>query len=281
MPAGRLFSVITPCFNGRAWLPLCAASVADQGVPVEHLVQDGGSTDGTAAWCAGRPEIAFRQAPDAGMYDAVNRGLDRAGGEFCAYLNCDEQYLPGALARVAEEFRRHPEAEVIFADAVVVWPDGAFLARRQALLPQALHTRLSGNLAVLTCATFFRREVFARRGIRFDAQWRTLGDGIWVLRLLAAGVRLRVLRHTTSAFTETGVNLGAGAANVAEAARLRATVPAPLRALTPLVVAHYRLRKLLHGLYRPGPLAYDVYTPASPGRRRRFEVARAGSRWRR
>lgn len=100
------------------------ASVADQAVELEHIVQDAGSDDGTLDWlCADRRVKAFVEA-DRGMYDAVNRGLRRARGEILAYLNCDEQYLPGALLAVRDYFDRHPGVEVVFAD-LSWWTGGA------------------------------------------------------------------------------------------------------------------------------------------------------------
>ena len=54
------------------------------------------------------------------MYDALNRGLRRARGEICAHLNCDEQYLPGTLNRVAAIFEAQPEIDIVFGDALVV-----------------------------------------------------------------------------------------------------------------------------------------------------------------
>ena len=86
------------------------ASVADQGVEAEHIVQDACSNDGTLEWLLTDPRVKAFSEKDAGMYDAVNRGLRRASGEILSYLNCDEQYLPGALPHaVAAYFERHPE----------------------------------------------------------------------------------------------------------------------------------------------------------------------------
>ncbi len=103
------------------------------------------------------------------MYDAVNRGLRRANGEIFAYLNCDEQYLPGALSAVERFFAARPEVDVAFADAVVVDSRGEYVCERRALLPQRAHSHVSGNLAFLTCATFFRRRIL-------DGEKRTLLD---------------------------------------------------------------------------------------------------------
>src|SRR6266545_4953478 len=120
------FSVITPSFNPSPWLPLCLASVADQGVDVEHIVQDAGSTDGTLDWLRHDARVKLFVERDGGMYDGVNRGLRRAGGDILAYLNCDEQYLPGCLQTVQSFFSAHPQTEVVFAGSIVTDGEGGY-----------------------------------------------------------------------------------------------------------------------------------------------------------
>ena len=110
------FSIITPSFRNSDWLKLCIASVADQqDVELEHIVQDSCSDDGTQDWLPHDPRVKAFIEKDGGMYDAVNRGYRRATGDILAYLNCDEQYLPGALAAVREFFEANPEVEVALA----------------------------------------------------------------------------------------------------------------------------------------------------------------------
>ena len=113
------FSIVTPSFNQSHWLKLCVASIADQqGVELEHIVQDAGSDDGTLTWLPQDARVQAFVETDAGMYDAVNRGLRRATGDILAYLNCDEQYLPGALASVARFFQTHPEVDLVRAQVL-------------------------------------------------------------------------------------------------------------------------------------------------------------------
>src|SRR5258708_5193184 len=83
------FSARTPSFRNSQWLKLCVASVADQGVELEHIVQDAGSDDGTLDWLPRDPRVKPFVESDQGMYDAINRGLRRANGEILSYLNCD------------------------------------------------------------------------------------------------------------------------------------------------------------------------------------------------
>ena len=109
------FTIITPSFGQLDHLACCIASVADQeGVEVEHIVQDGG-TKGFADFAKqmaqqwpnrnGYKRIMVSEQ-DGGMYDAINRGLKRAKGKVCAYLNCDEQYLPGVLSMILASFQK-------------------------------------------------------------------------------------------------------------------------------------------------------------------------------
>src|SRR6202789_4552954 len=109
-------SIITPSYRNSEWLKLCIASVADQqGVEIEHIVQDSCSDDGTQNWLPGDKRVKAYIEKDAGMYDAVNKGFRRATGDILAYLNCDEQYLPGGLKAIHNFFEAHPNIEVVLA----------------------------------------------------------------------------------------------------------------------------------------------------------------------
>jgi len=272
------FSIVTPSFNQSAWLQLCVASVADQDVAKEHIVQDAGSTDGTLDWLAADQRVIAMVEKDRGMYDAINRGLRKARGPLLAYLNCDEQYLPGALAMVQAHFDRHPETDVLFADAVVVDTDGQYLWHRKVQVPGRWHTALF-PLSTLTCATFFRRRVVEELGVWFDPEWRYCGDSVWVRALLRAGVRMAALGRFTSVFTHTGENLSLRPEVGAEAARYYAEAPAWSRGCRPVVLAHHRMRRWLAGGYRQAPFQFSLFTPSQPTRRTERTVEQPTSRW--
>ena len=261
------FSIITPSFRGSDWLKLCIASVADQCVEVEHIVQDSCSDDGTLEWLPRDPRVKAFVEKDAGMYDAINRGLRRASGEILACLNADEQYLPGTLAAVDDCFRQHPEAEVVFGDVLVVGRDGGYLRSRQASVPRRYHTWVSDNLSISSCGTFFRRSLIEKRGLFFDPRLQSLGDVVWMLKLIEQRVPMKLLGQFTSVFAETGQNFGWGPRTKEERAGLVATAPAWSRGVRPLIVLHYRLRRLLAGHYFQKPFRYSLYTLASPAAR--------------
>jgi glycosyltransferase involved in cell wall biosynthesis len=187
-----MFSIVTPSRNNSDWLKLCIASVADQTEQVEHLVEDGASTDGTLEWLLSDGRVSPRSQPDRSMYDAINRGLGRASGDILGYLNCDEQYLPGALSKVRKFFEENPDVEILFGDAVVVDSRGEFICYRKTVTPHLLHTWVNGNLSIFTCATFFRRSLL-ERGLTFNPNVRMVGDTEWLLRVIASGAKMALL----------------------------------------------------------------------------------------
>ena len=273
-------SVVTPSFNMLGYLRRSCASVADQaGATHEHLVIDGGSTDGTPEWLTEHPEIAGVVEHDLGLYDAVNKGFRRARGELLSHLNCDEQYLPGALAFVREYFGRHPEVDILFGDALVIRPDGSLIAFRKGFAP-LLPVILSGPLYLFTAAMFVQRRVIAA-GEVYDSSYRNVGDVEFVTRLLRKGYTVRHVRRYLSAFTMTGNNLGTYTDRSTEVRRARSQAPWWIRRLRP----GWRLvgwgTKLTTGAYsQGGPIEYDVYTSDDARERTPFVVQRASWRWR-
>ena len=117
-----LLTVVTPCLNAASTLPEALASVP-AGDAIEHVVVDGGSTDGTVELLGAAPGVRFVSEPDRGLSDAMNKGVAMARGEWIGWLNADDYYLPGALERVVAALAQHPDALWITAPCLIV--DGA------------------------------------------------------------------------------------------------------------------------------------------------------------
>jgi glycosyltransferase involved in cell wall biosynthesis len=258
-------SVITPSFRNSSWLKLCISSVADQGIDVEHIVQDSCSDDGTQEWLPNDKRVKAFIEKDSGMYDAINRGLRRATGDVMAYLNCDEQYLPGALKSVAEFFQQNPNIDVAFGDCIIVDKDGDYICSRKMLMPLRNHIMVS-HLPTFSCATFFRRSII-ERGFYFDTKWRDIGDADWVLRLLKTNVPMGLLHQFTTTFADIGTNMGLAANSYKERKILRSGAPVWARWFKPLVVTHHRARRLFSGAYFQKPFGYAIYTTESSNKR--------------
>ncbi len=273
-------SIVTPSFRSAQWLPLCIASVADQaGVVIEHIIQDSCSDDGTQEILAREKRVRAFVEKDQGMYDAVNRGLARAEGEVLAYLNCDEQFLPGALKAVADYFQAHPEIDAVVSDTIVTDAAGEYLCHRCALVPGKYQMWV--RFPVLTCALFLRRRVFQEMGIHCDTTWRALGDWVWVMEMLRRGVKFGLLPEMTSIFTDTGDNLCLRPTGVQERARKWAMAPAWVRLMKHLFVLQYRLQLAARGAMNRKPFDYSLYTLQSPGQRVNRRALHPTSFWER
>ncbi len=185
-----LVSVVTPSLDQAAFIEATMRSVLEQDYPrVEYLVLDGGSTDGSVAiieryadrlayWCSER---------DDGQSAAVNRGWAMARGDILAYLNSDDLYEPGALARAVRFFTEHPEVGVAYGACALFEPDGT------TAVPEPpdfdLSRLLLGNY-IAQPSTFLRRSVIEGVGA-LDVRLRYCMDyDLWV-RAAVAGVVLR------------------------------------------------------------------------------------------
>lgn len=272
------FSIVTPSFRNSAWLKLCIASVADQqGVELEHIVQDSCSDDGTADWLPKDSRVKAFIEKDAGMYDAVNRGYRRATGDILAYLNCDEQYLPGGLKAVHDFFEANPKIEIVLAHTLIVDSKGQYMCHRHLMVPHPWHVWF--RFRMLTSSVFIRRKVIQERGLYFDTHWRDLGDFHWALALLKNKVPMAVCDALVATFTDTGENMNLRPNAIREKNETRVLVPRWIRALKPLVIFHHRLRRMAAGHFKLPPMSYEIYTLESPNQRVKFYVAKPTAVW--
>jgi glycosyltransferase involved in cell wall biosynthesis len=271
-----LFSIVTPSFRQLDWLKRCVRSVADQSVEHEHIVQDAGTGPQLDEWVSASSPARLFVERDKGMYDAVNRGFARASGEIFAYLNCDEQYLPGALAAVAEIFARRPEIDLLAADYLIVDPTGNLRSYHRAT-PLRRSMILTDHLYDYSCALFYRRRLWNAAG-GFRPELRDAGDAEWVCRALAAGARTACLNRYTSTFSLTGGNMSLGDNARDERLKLRAQNPGWMQMAAPLLREYRHVEKLLRGGYSSGPIQYDLYREPDDHQRTRFVCEKPSSR---
>jgi glycosyltransferase involved in cell wall biosynthesis len=276
------FSVITPSYRQLGILSSCIASVADQkGVSIEHIVQDGG-TEGFGDFAKkmakrwpdrpGYRRVMISET-DQGMYDAINKGLKKASGDICAYLNCDEQYLPGVLELVLRRFLVSPGTDLFLGDVVVVDGKGEPICLRKMVRPTLAHT-WTCHFAGLTAGIFFRRSI-VDKGLFFDTSYRAAADAEWYVRLLRAGLHVKTLGEITSVFAEDGGNLGMSPGARCERAQLTKTAPIWMRILRPWWVLWHRSRRCMAGCHKKQDVSLRIYHPEQVVRQ---EVTKRGLR---
>jgi glycosyltransferase involved in cell wall biosynthesis len=187
--SGISISIITPCLNRIQYISAAIESAQTQSYPpMEHIVMDGGSQDGTMEVLKRYPHLRLYSQPDKGMYDAINKGIAQAHGDVIGLLNSDDLYAPGALAAVSAAFTQHPDAQAVvggvetFADT----PAGASRINTvPAIAPEEFWYRLIQGHPVMN-AWFFRREVFSRFG-GFDDRLRWSADRYFLIRIALDG----------------------------------------------------------------------------------------------
>jgi glycosyltransferase involved in cell wall biosynthesis len=179
-------SIVTPCLNAAGTLEECLASVRGQGYPdLEHIVVDGGSTDGTVDVLRRTEGIRWISEPDEGRPDAANKGTRIASGDVIGFLNADDLYEPGALRAVGEAFERDPQAMWATGYCRIVGDGGReirtpitryknFLLRRFSFPLYLTHNFVSDP------ATFVRRKALDEVGL-LDNRYRISHDyDLWL-----------------------------------------------------------------------------------------------------
>ena len=182
-----LVSIITPSYNQAAYLEQTLRSVLEQDyAPIEYLVVDGGSTDGSV-------EILQRYAArlswwvserDRGQAEAINKGLARARGEIVAWLNSDDLYLPGAVKAAVQSLEAHPQAAFVYGDVLSVDAQGRPF-HHQRYRPLTLQDLLCFHI-IGQPAVFMRRDALEQAG-RLDPSYHYLLDHHLWIRLAQVG----------------------------------------------------------------------------------------------
>jgi glycosyltransferase involved in cell wall biosynthesis len=275
------FSIITPSFNNLHFLQRAHASIMDQDqVTKEHIIIDGGSTDGTVEWLETLSDATWISEPDRGMYDALNKGFQRAGGHYLAWLNSDEQYLPGALKSVQDTFNRQGDhVDILCGDALVTDTENRLLCIRKGE-PLRYVYLVTDGMHALTCGIFFTRKLIDR-GIHFNPAFRCAGEKDFFIKALHAGFKAKYIPSIFSAFTVTGANLGGTASARKETAQLLRDIAPELKLLRyPLRITR-RVEKWRHGAYSlPKKITYQLYhKSAPPVKRRTYTAASPAFRW--
>ena len=192
-----LVSILTPSYNQAAWLHDNLHSVACQTYPhVEHVVMDGGSTDGTVEVLEGAADaVIWRSESDRGQAHAINKAFETSSGEIIGWINSDDAYFD---CRVIEDvvafFLANPEVDVAYGHCAQTTSEGLII---QLLWAPGFDGELLRTTNVISQpATFVRRRVLSDPMLD-DSFHFTMDYELW-LRLESAGARFARIDRITA-----------------------------------------------------------------------------------
>lgn len=195
-----LFSVITVCFNAVDTIDACIESVPTS-ANVEHIIIDGGSTDGTIDRIRAHEKklSCWVSEPDEGIYQAMNKGFKMAKGELVAFLNADDRYPENALVKVEGAYKDQ-DADIIYGDMLKSrMVEGG--EKRLRVRPDL--TLMPRTMGLFHPATFIKRKVFDRLG-GFNEQYRFSADYDFLLRAYLAKCSFHYIQEPLAIFRVGG-----------------------------------------------------------------------------
>ena len=181
-------TLITVTYNAASVLQRTLDSVSRQTHPaIEHLIIDGASKDETLAITEAYRDkntydVIVQSEPDKGLYDAMNKGLHKATGDYLVFLNAgDTLYADDTLSLVAEKATDSPA--VIYGDTVIVDNEGNFLHLRRLRPPQQLSWK-SFRMGMLVCHQAFYVRTDIAQQEEYNLQYRHSADVDWCIRVM-------------------------------------------------------------------------------------------------
>ena len=239
------FTVITITYNAAVVLQRTLDSVLHQTYPdVEHLIIDGASTDGTLQMAndhkalndktpsnspclGGEPvgspkqgrvegpphKVIIHSSPDEGIYDAMNKGLTQASGDYVVFMNAGDFFpSPDTLEQIAHRCHLNelPSAElpaVVYGNTDIVDAEGHYLHPRRLQPPEQLTWR-SFRHGMLVCHQAFYVRMDLAKNTQYDTRYRYSADVDWCIRVMREADRMGLLltnaHLTVACYTEEG-----------------------------------------------------------------------------
>ena len=245
-----VFSIITCTYNAESVLQRTLDSVLEQTYShVEHIIVDGASTDATLNmveayrqksdaedWCH---EVRVKSEPDSGLYDAMNKGIQRATGQYVLFLNAGDTF-PSAdtLELVAESVGEGEEPPaVLYGDTDVVDDDGHFLRHRRLSPPRRLTWR-SFMKGMLVCHQAFYARTDLAKATPYDLHYRFSADVDWCIRIMRLARRRRLPMRNVGAVVVNFLDGGMTTTNHRASLKERFHVMAHHYGFVPTVLMH-------------------------------------------
>lgn len=222
-PTTPIFSIITVTYNAGKVLEETLQSVVRQTYRnVEYILVDGGSKDQTL-------EIANKyrahisrmvSEPDKGLYDAMNKGIRMATGDYLCFLNArDKLHNDDTLQQVVQSLQNQEQPDIIYGETAIVDETGKFLHMRRLSAPEKLHWK-SFKQGMLVChQAFWPKRTWATENL-YDLQYRFSADFDWCIRIMKQTDNFMHLPFTVADYLQEGMTTRNQRASLIERFRL-------------------------------------------------------------
>ena len=201
-----LFSIITVTYNAASTLPATLASVKEQSCKqYEYIVMDGLSKDNTVemAKAADIPNARIFSSSDKGLYDAMNKAIDEATGDYLIFLNAgDAFHTPDTLQTIADAIVANGRPDIVYGQTQLVNANRQRIGDRHLIAPEEL-TFKSFAQGMLVCHQAF---IASRKIVQhYDLQYRFSADYEWCLRCLKQSSKNVYVPHTIIDYLSEGL----------------------------------------------------------------------------
>lgn len=191
-------SIVTPSFNSAKYIEDCIQSVLNQNYPnFEHIIIDGGSTDGTVEILKKYPHLKWISEPDEGQSDALNKGFKMASGEIIGWCNSDDVYLPGTFEKVVNIFLSESNIDGIYSSLYLGDKDLNITRKLKSHKPIKW---LSLFHCFIPSATFFFKRKIIDEGIMIDISKHITMDKDFFSKILFKGYKLKYINDYFAVF---------------------------------------------------------------------------------
>jgi len=176
-------SIVTPSYNQAQFLEKTILSILNQDYPnLEYIIIDGGSTDGSIEVIKKYNQYLayWVSEKDDGQADAINKGFKIATGDFIAWQNSDDIYLPGAFFKVVERFKKYPDSDIVFGNMYLIDKNDEIIEDVR-FFPFNLEHLIYYKWNITSQSTFWKRELLGKEG--YLKNYKVLFDLDWFIRL--------------------------------------------------------------------------------------------------
>jgi putative colanic acid biosynthesis glycosyltransferase len=197
-----LVSIVTVVRNDKPGLVRTRTSIASQSFrDFQWLIVDGASTDGTAEYARSLDEsyVSVRSEPDGGIFDAMNKGLERATGDFVLFLNAGDTLANAAVLEHVGGRLRRGNVDFLYGDSLE-----AFGGDRLVYKTARGHQRVSYGMFACHQTMFYRRSLVGPQ--RYDCRFRVSGDYAFTAQFLTKTTRIERVDQALCIFDLSGTS---------------------------------------------------------------------------